>query len=109
MDEVIKTNKQKIVPTCYPENLDVGIEELSVTYVQNPDTNDDSEHYQYLKITTQSTAGGGNMPYYINISIPNFDDETPGHWSLDLSEGIEPLLQDFKERLENKKEFTNNT
>ncbi len=104
-----ENRKQKIVATCYPKDLEVGIEEMSVTYVQNPDTNDDPEHYQYLKITTQTTTSGSQMPYYVNLSIPNFDDETPGHWSLDLSEGIEPLLQDFKERLENKKETTKNT
>ena len=97
------TNKPKIVPTPYPEDLQVGIDELSVTYIQNPDTNDDSEHYQRLTISTQGTLGDGYFPYYINVSIPNFDDGTPGHWSLDLSEDLTPLLQDFKERLENKK------
>lgn len=98
-----KNNKQKIVPTPYPEGMQVGIEELSVTYIQNPDTNDNSEHYQRLTISTQCGLGNEDLPYYINISIPNFDDGEPGHWSLDLSEDVTPLLQDFKERLENKK------
>lgn len=96
-------NKPKITPTPYPKDVQVGIEELIVTYVQNPDTNDNSEHYQRLTISTQCGLGDGNMPYYVNISIPNFDDGTPGHWSLDLSEDITPILQDFKERLENQK------
>lgn len=90
----------KIVNTPYPEDLQVGVEEFSVTYIQNPDTNDDSEHYQRMTISTQvSCATCVELPYYVNISIPNFDDGTPGHWSLDLTEDITQILQDFKERL----------
>lgn len=98
----------KIVPTPYPEDMEVGVDEISVTYIQTADTNDDSDHYQYLKLTSVSACGGNDedLPYYVNLSIPNFDDGTPGHWSLDLSENITDILEDFKERLANKK--TNN-
>ena len=92
------TNTAKIVNTPYPEDMEIGIEEVKVTYIQNPDTNDDSEHYQRIILSTQ-VANGDILPYYVNVSIPNFDDGTPGHWSLDLSEDITPILEDFKVRL----------
>jgi hypothetical protein len=90
----------KIVNTPYPEDMEIGIEEIKVTYIQNADTSDDPEHYQRITLSTE-TACGDNMPYYVNVSIPNFDDGTPGHWSLDLSEDFTPILEDFKERLNN--------
>jgi hypothetical protein len=95
-------NAAKIVNTPYPEDMEIGIEEIKVTYIQNPDTNDDSEHYQRMTISAQPSLGDGDLPYYVNVSIPNFDDGTPGHWSLDLSEDITPILEDFKARLETK-------
>lgn len=79
--------------------MEIGIEELKVTYIQNPDTSDDPEHYQRITLSTEVTCGD-EMPYYVNVSIPNFDDGTPGHWSLDLSEDITPILEDFNKRLE---------
>ena len=92
---------QKIVNTPFPNDEEIGIEKMSVTYVQNADTNDDTDHYQYLTLETQSVPCGdtGELEYYVNISIPNFDDETPGHWSIDLNENLNAVLQDFKERL----------
>jgi hypothetical protein len=94
-------NAQKIVSTPYPKDMEIGIEEVKVTYIQNPDTNDDSEHYQRITLSTE-VACGEDMPYYVNVSIPNFDDNTPGHWSLDLTEDFTPILEDFKARLETK-------
>lgn len=95
------SNTTKIVTTPYPKDMEIGIEELKVTYIQNPDTNDDPEHYQRITLSTE-VACGDEMPYYVNVSIPNFDDDTPGHWSLDLSENFTPILEDFKARLEAK-------
>ena len=92
-------NTAKIVSTPYPKDMEIGIEEIKVTYIQNPDTSDDPEHYQRITLSTE-VACGDEMPYYVNVSIPNFDDGTPGHWSLDLSEDITPILEDFKKRLE---------
>lgn len=91
----------KIVNTPYPEDMEVGVEEFSVTYIQNPDTSDNPEHYQRITLSTVDSCATSDteLPYYVNISIPNFDDGTPGHWSLDLTEDITPILQDFKERL----------
>lgn len=96
------TNIAKIVNTPYPKDMEIGIEEIKVTYIQNSDTNDDPEHYQRISISTQASLGGGELPFYVNVSIPNFDDGTPGHWSLDLTEDINPILEDFKKRLKNK-------
>lgn len=89
----------KIVNTPYPEGMEIGVGEVKVTYIQNPDTNDYPEHYQRITLSTEM-ANGDILPYYVNVSIPNFDDGTPGHWSLDLSEDFTPILEDFKERLE---------
>ena len=88
----------KIVSTPYPEDMEIGIEGVKVTYIQNPDTNDNPEHYQRITLSTE-TVCGDDMPYYVNVSIPNFDDGTSGHWSLDLSEDFTPILEDFNKRL----------
>jgi hypothetical protein len=93
------SNTQKIINTPFPNDMEIGIEELTVTYIQNPDTNDNSEHYQRITLSTE-TSCADEMPYYVNVSIPNFDDGTPGHWSLDLTENFTPILEDFKKRLE---------
>ena len=89
---------QKIVNTPYPKDMEIGIDKISVTYIQNADTTDDSEHFQRIKLTSVSVVSD-ELPYYVNIEIPNFDDGTPGHWSLDLSESLTPILEDFKKRL----------
>lgn len=89
----------KILETPYPEGEDIGIDEFSVTYVQSPDTNDSSEHYQRLKVSTVSTFCSEHEPYYLNIEILPFEDGTPGHWSLNLDEGIGKILDDFMQRL----------
>jgi len=94
----------KIVPYHYIEDLEreeaVGIESISVTYIQPADTCSDRDDVQTLKITAQTgcaydkeTFDQGNEGYYFNIEIPE------GHWSVDSSEQLAALIDDFKQRI----------
>ena len=79
--------------TPFVEGTDIGINEVSVTYVQAPDTN--SDEYQYLKISTSSVVGT-DYPFYYDLSLPE-----EGHWSIDSIEDLKLLLEDFEKRVKN--------
>ena len=88
----------------YIENSEIGVQTMSVTYVQNADTNDKPENYQYIKLTAVDVPTSGdydpdNPPFYINIEILPFDDGAPGHWSIDEPNDLVAIVNDFKERL----------
>lgn len=93
----------EIVNTAFPEDDEIGIDKISVTYVQNPDTNDNSEHYQLLTLTSESVPGiedGNTLPYYINVSIEDFEDGTKGHWSIEPeSDAFSKIITDFIKRI----------
>ena len=93
----------EIVNTAFPEDDEIGIDKISVTYVQNPDTNDNSEHYQLLTLTSESVPGiedGNTLPYYINVSIEDFEDGTKGHWSIEPeSDAFGKIITDFIKRI----------
>lgn len=95
----------EIKTTPYVEDDEIGLQEMSVTYVQNPDTNDDQDHYQYLKLTTVDVPGCDNEepPFYFNMEILPFDDGTQGHWSFCDTESIVEIIRDFQKRLTTKK------
>ena len=103
--------KTKIVPINYDEDLDklcranhgepfVGIEEMSVTYLQPADTNSTSDEVQHLTITTRTACGVGiddsikRNGFYYDVTIPNGE-----HWSVDDGEELAALVEDFKKRL----------
>ena len=94
--------KRKVVTNPFPTEGNIGVDEMSVTYVQDPDTNDDQTHYQLMKITTVSVPGchDDELSYYFNIEIPPFDDGEPGHFSVDSKDELEAIFNDFLERLE---------
>ena len=100
--------KIKIENTAFPKEPNVGIEEMSITYIQSADTNDDRVNYQRIKISTVSVPcceeDGEEPPYYFNFEILPFDDETPGHWSVEHGEELLTLFNDFFERLKHKHE-----
>ena len=100
--------KIEIENTAFPKEPNVGIEEMSITYIQPADTNDDRVHYQRIKISTVSVPGceedEEEPPYYFNFEILPFDDETPGHWSVEHGEELLTLFNDFFERLKHKHE-----
>jgi len=95
----------KIVPYNYLDDLEkeeaVGIESMSITYIQPADTCSDRDEEQVLKIELQSgvsydkeTFEQGKEGFYFDISLPE-----GGHWSVDSGEQLAALIDDFKERL----------
>lgn len=102
--------KTKVVPFHFENDMEdlsreenvnvVGIEEMSITYMQLPDTNSSSDEYQHLKITTRTACSVGKIDtdkkdgYYFDITIPEGE-----HWSVDDGKEIQVIIEDFKERL----------
>lgn len=95
-----------VIPANYIDDLEkkaidekcdvVGIEEMSITYIQPADTCSNSDEVQYLTITTQmaESVGDGVEGFYFNVSIPE-----GGHWSVDDGDSLKALVEDFKKRL----------
>lgn len=98
----------KILPINYTDDLEqwtsdnggevaVGIEELSVTYIQPADTNSPSDEVQTIKLTSRCASAVGIDPingFYIDIEIPE-----GGHWSVSDGEEMKTLIDDFFKRL----------
>ena len=95
-----------VIPANYTEDLEkkamdekcnvVGIEEMSITYIQSADVCSNSDEVQHLTITTQmgEAVGDGMEGFYFNISIPEGK-----HWSVDEGSSLTDLVEDFKQRL----------
>lgn len=103
--------KTKIVPISFDEDLDqlsrdnngvpfVGIEEMSVMYMQPADTNSASDEVQHLTITSRTACAVSiedaikRDGFYFDVTIPEGE-----HWSVDDGEGLAALVEDFKKRL----------
>ena len=102
----------KILPINYTDDIEqwmsdndgevaVGIEELSVTYIQPADTNSPSDEEQTIKLTSRCASairiGDTNDPtngFYVDIEIPE-----GGHWSVNDGEEMKTLIDDFFKRL----------
>lgn len=108
--------KTKVLPVNYTEDLDklimdekdasvVGIERMSITYIQPADTCSSSDDVQTLTITTQCGEACGieeaekQEGFYFDITIPE------GHWSVDNGDSLKALIEDFKKRLYQTNEF----
>lgn len=108
--------KTKITPVNYTEDLDklimdekgasvIGIERMSVTYIQPADTCS-SDEFQTLTITTQCGEACGTKEaekqegFYFDITIPDGQ-----HWSVDGGDSLKALIDDFKKRLYQTNEF----
>jgi hypothetical protein len=82
----------------------VGIEEISVTYVQEPDTNSRSDEYQHLTVTTKTVCGVSKEDsekkegFYFDITIPGGE-----HWSINDGDELKAIIEDFKRRIYLKK------
>lgn len=101
--------KTKVSPVNYTDDLEeimqeekcdvVGIEQMSITYIQPADTCSSSDEVQTITITTQCGAACGieeaekQEGFYFDISIPE------GHWSVDDGDSLKALIDDFKKRL----------
>ena len=82
----------KIITDGWPEDNQILLEEISCTYVQNPDCTEDREG-DPQSITLSSRDGGGGK--FINV-------KTTG-WSIsgdNLESDLIPLLKDFKHRMD---------
>ena len=106
----------KVLPINYIDDLEkvmreegcsaVGIEEMSITYIQPADTNSSSDEVQLLTITSRTAAGADfdsiekQEGYYFDLSIPD-----GGHWSVEEGENLKALIDDFKQRLYQVNEF----
>lgn len=94
----------KVVPYNFSDDLGredaVGIEEMSITYIQPADTCSSSDDVQMIKLTTQHACSFGKAEmdegqggFYFNVEIPE------GHWSIENGEQLAALVNDFKQRL----------
>ena len=107
----------KIVPYTYglneemrehPEINLVGIEEISITYMQEPDTNSTSDEYQHITITTRQACAPSKEDaekeesYYFDISIPEGE-----HWSVNDGNELKAIIDDFINRIYIKDENNN--
>lgn len=92
-----------IVPATYGELFDrgeiIGVESMSVTYIQVADTNSSLDELQTLTIETQTACSPtlkdalNEQSYYFNIKTDK--------WSICDSNELSVLLDDFKKRIYN--------
>lgn len=87
----------------YTKDGGPSVIEVSVTYLQEGDSNDSNE--QRLRLSTVLADGaieGDEFPFYINMEVlPNADNEQ-GHWSFDgdtVEEEICNIIKNFKKKV----------
>ena len=88
----------KIITNNWPNDNEILLDEISCTYIQNPDCTEDRDG-DPQSITLSSRDGGGGK--FIHI-------KTTG-WSIcgdNLEEDLIPLINDFKSRM-NDESFSN--
>lgn len=76
--------------STYDTNEYIGIQEVKVTYVQEPDCTEDRDG-DFQEITLSTREGGGG--FFLNIKTDN--------WSVNLDKGLTTLIEDFKSRIKN--------
>lgn len=102
--------KIKFTPVNYIDDLEkimqeeeceaIGIEQMSITYIQPADTCGSSDDIQTITITTQCGESCGieeaekKEGYYFDITIPEGQ-----HWSVSDGNSLKALIDDFKKRL----------
>ena len=64
----------------------VGIDDISITYLQNSDCTEEDENVQSITISTRNNG----ISRFINIKTEN--------WSFDDINELEELIKDFKQR-----------
>ena len=88
----------KIITNGWPGDNEILLDEVSCTYIQNPDCTEDREG-EPQSITLSSRDGGGGKFIYI---------KTEG-WSIcgdNLGDDLIPLIKDFKHRMDDE-DFSN--
>lgn len=110
--------KTKVTPVNYINDLEkimreehcttVGIDKISITYIQPADTCSSSDEIQTITITSQCGDACGiedvekKEGCYFDITIPEGQ-----HWSVDDGNSLKTLIDDFKKRLYTINEFNN--
>ena len=109
--------KTKVTPVNYIGDLEgimqdekceaVGIDKMSITYIQPADTWSSSDEIQTITITSQCADCCGTEEaekqegFYFDITIPE------GHWSVNNGDSLKTLIDDFKKRLYMINDFNN--
>ena len=102
--------KTKVTPVNYIDGFEkimqeerceaVGIDQISITYIQPADTCSSSDEIQTITITTQCGDSCGieeeekEEGFYFDITIPE-----GRHWSVGDGNSLKALIDDFKKRL----------
>lgn len=110
--------KTIITPVNYIKDLEkimaeekcdaIGIEEMSITYIQPADTCSSSDEIQTITITTQCGECCGieeaiaKKGCYFNITIPEGQ-----HLSVSNGDSLKFLIEDFKRRLYQENTYNN--
>lgn len=68
------------------EDGHIGIDDVSITYLQNSDCTEEDENVQSITISTRNNGIGR----FVNIKTEN--------WSFDDINELEELIKDFKQR-----------
>jgi len=100
----------KVVPYNFLDDLEkedaIGIDSMSITYVQPADTCSSSDEIQTITLTTQygccitkQEHEEGSEQFYFNVEIPEGQ-----HWSVNSGEELAMLVNDFKERIYKRKQ-----
>ena len=77
----------KIITENFPEDEEVLLEEISMTYYQNPDCTEDRDGDGQTIVITTRDGGGGK---FLNI-------KTTG-WSISDEKELDLLIKDFRKR-----------
>lgn len=88
----------KITQTPYPQGEEIGIFKMSITYVQEGDGNKMEEEDNFITISTEDIPSDDGEEHYIVISTER--------WAINDDNEITELVNDFKNRLYNKKNET---
>lgn len=80
----------------------LALKKMSITYTQSADTNSDSDDEQYLTIETEIACAPtlneavNEQSYYFNVKTDK--------WSINNTNDLAMLIDDFKMRIYNQKE-----
>lgn len=84
--------ENQVRPTPYVKDGEVGIASISVTYVQENDTNGSPDEEQYLTLETSDVPSNEDYPFYYNMKIPT-------HWSFNSIDDLAKIVKDFEARV----------
>ena len=88
----------KIITRGWPNDNEILLDEISMTYIQNPDCTEDREaEPQSLTISTRDNG----CEKFLNIKT---DD-----WSIDDIENLSLVIEDFKKRIGYDEKYTSNS